>query len=332
MFNYGFFSYSLDKVKIQCKFIHGKTCFSPFSFLLKLLFHWKYKNIFVDKHPQSSCANSYRYSYSISFKSDLESTFYFAYYWNGGYRSEQREDPNRFIIEYNPNKAGSKIFDIFSRSVPFVITEIKSFDIAYDIPDALPQDCVIDSQCDIMTYGKKDNSTIYISPKEQKSGRIKIYNKRIERSIHGVSIADTLRIECTFKKLSFFDNSSTITENEMKELIKCANRLNSVDIKKWSKDNYNDWLSYALIHLSPEHLRNCLSLMPRNTRSRYKNKIFSETYYNLNLDAITLFLHIVNCLAPFRDYYIFRPLPSRYKNKRFRSVSCRSMKVGDYRE
>ena len=79
------------------------------------------------------------------------------------------------------------------------ITEICYCDLAYDVLNVDIKSVLLDTTCDVMTYGKTHNATYYIAPKEDQSGRVKVYQKDKEREQVGEEKEKTLRIEISLK-------------------------------------------------------------------------------------------------------------------------------------
>lgn len=300
MYEYGSFSYSVDKIKIKGKldkynsrnarFPHHNNirawceCFLP---------EWIECVKAVD-----NCFNAfkYRYAYTLRIKGTKEGTFQIMEWYNGDYKN-QKEVPEQFLIEYNPNKEGNRIYKEFTIYFIFKFTDIVQFDLAYDIPGAKASDVFVDTRCDVMTYGTTYNRTTYIAPKEDGSGRVKIYSKDLERDLHGIELPETLRIEVTIKgKVLGLKGEMRFSE----ELYKLVDRLNSVKIK-CKETLTEDWKLFALSCLTPEQFQKCLGLMTSKTKAKYKEQIQSNTYYTLEIDAITLAEHILTVLAPWQE-------------------------------
>ena len=151
-----------------------------------------------------------------------------------------------------------------------------------------------------MSYGKTYNRTLYVAPKEDGSGRVKVYQKDTERKANGEDLGKTLRIEVSLKGsfLSYDDiDISYAKTNE--HLQKAVDHLNSVKVKA-SVASTDDWKVFALSRLSPEDLKKCLGMMTDKTRSNYKRRITEDTYYTLDIDILTLARHIVKALEPWR--------------------------------
>jgi hypothetical protein len=303
MFKYGSFSCSCDKIKFKGKLQNWKTShFKRFFKISTFAENPPYPWIECIKHTENCFVEwRYRYSYTLRVKGDTEGVFYIAYHYNGEFR-DQKERPYQFVIEYNPNKSGERIFQAFVEFFRFEIMEIISFDIAYDVPSASVLDVLIDTKCDVMTYGKTDNKTLYIAPKEDGCGRVKVYDKKREREEQqGIEIDDTLRIEVSMKGKHLDMSRIYAVGSTLEELAKATNHLNSVKIKR-SSDNDEDWKLYALSKLSPEDLQKCLSLMTAKTKAKYKNINFSADYYTLDLDVLTFTNHITTILSPWRRW------------------------------
>ena len=301
MYEYGSFFYSLDKIKLKGRLTKPKNKrinpgITKISYFVQFgLPEWcECINEYESLQPFK-----YRYAFTLRVKGEKEGVFAIFEYYNGDFR-EQRPIPEAFMIEYNPNKSGSRVYDLFLRvtNYNFKFTEITSFDIAYDLPNATVNDILIDTKCDVMTYGKTHNKTHYIAPKEDRSGRIKVYNKHKERELQGIEMSDTLRIEASvkckgldFKKISVYGNTHD-------ELFKVIDRLNSVKIKRQNEAT-DDWKVFALSHLQAEDLEKCLAMMSINVRSKYRKLIINSSYYTLDLELTTFIEHIGNLLKPY---------------------------------
>lgn len=298
---YGDFLVSIDKIKLKGKLKKGVKVHYPHFDRIE---HWCNYGLpkwceCIKAVENCFALMTYRNSYSLKVKEDEEGVFYIASWYNGEYK-EQRERPYNFLIEYNPNKSGERIYKEFCQKFLFVLTEICSFDLAYDIPNATTQDVIIDTKCDIMTYGKTSNKTIYIAPKEKRSGRIKVYTKSIERQAHGEEMPDTLRIEASIKCRGLDFNSINLSARVIEELTKVVEHINSVKIKE-KASNSDDWKVYALSHLTPEDLEKCLSLMAQASKVKYKKLITGDNYYNLSLDIATLVNQVSNLLTSWKE-------------------------------
>ena len=150
-----------------------------------------------------------------------------------------------------------------------------------------------------MTYGKVNNKTIYIAPKEKESGRVKVYTKNIERSTFDIDIPDTLRIEASIKCKGLDFNTTCVYGKILEQLSRTVEHLNSVKIKK-NIDCLNDWKAFALSRLSAEDFQKCLAMMSKNIRTKYRDEITSTTYYTLDLDIMTFVTHIATALTPWK--------------------------------
>lgn len=295
-FSYGNFKYSVDKIKFVGKLNTRRMGFNKVS-----IHTWCYYGLpdwveLLKETPEDYRPFHYRWSCVLRCKGDIEGVFYISEHYNGDFK-EQREQPTRFLIEYNPNKNASLIYDAFCDVFVFRIIEILSCDLAYDVLEADARDIYIDTKCDVMTYGKVTNRTLYIAPKEDRSGRVKIYQKDLERETKGKELEKTLRIEVTLKG-SFLSDKTIYSSHPstLEQLTKAVEHLNAVKIKKTASDT-DDWKLYALSHLSPEDLAKCLGMMTAPTRRQYKQCVCDSTYYTLELDIPTFVFHITTALG-----------------------------------
>ncbi len=304
MYQYGSFSYSIDKIKLKGRLDKYKSARTKYPHQNKIRV---WCECFLP--PWIECIKAvdncfkllnYRFYYTLRVKGETEGIFQIGEWYNGDYQ-QQRECPEQFIIEYNPNKAGSKIYKAFCYTFIFNITEIISFDLAYDIPGAKATDVLIDTKCDVMTYGKTFNKTLYIAPKEDGSGRVKIYSKDEERALQGIKISELLRIEVTIKGYILAYKGQIILNNNIADtIVKVVNHLNSVKMKRKTTDN-EDWKVFALSCLSPEQLQKCFGMMGKEARAKYRKVITESSYYTLDLDVTTLSLHILTALSPWQE-------------------------------
>lgn len=302
MYRYGSFSYSCDKIKFKGKLQNWKK--SNFKRLYKISTWAEYPpEWFECIATTQNCFTEFRYrnSYTLRVKGDTEGVLYIAYHYNGEFR-DQREKPEQFVIEYNPNKSAARIFQNFVELFRFEITEIISFDLAYDVEGTTARDVLLDTKCDVMTYGKTDNKTLYIAPKEKGSGRVKIYTKSKEREQkQGIDMPDTLRIEVSIKCKELNLSAIYLSGKTIEHLEKVTNHLNSVKIKTPSPVS-DDWKAFALSKLSPEDFQKCLGMMTAKTKRKYKDLNFAEDYYTLNIDIATVCEHIITVLTPWRRW------------------------------
>ena len=295
------FSYSVDKIKIKGKFKTKHYKDLPHKTKISLWIEYCLPEFIecTKEFPENLHPFRYRWSFVLRCKGDNEGAFYISEWYNGDFK-EAKESPDRFLIEYNPNKSGALIYAEFCNNFIFRITDIVSCDLAYDIPNADIKDVFLDTRCDVMSYGKTCNSTLYVAPKEDESGRVKVYQKDLERESKGKDLEKTLRIEVTLKG----DYLSTKTihlshQKTIEQLTKACEHLNSVKIKQGAASS-DDWKVLALSLLSPEDLQKCLALMDKNTKLKYRKCITEATYTCLSLDIATLCSHIVKTLEPWQ--------------------------------
>lgn len=184
-------TYTVDMLRLKCSISFEK--FSYLEFILKTCY-----NSFIDKDYVSTAFSDFRYNYTI--KINDNSSFWFGYFPNsekinkGGVSNPNTS--HNFTIEFNPNKVKIEGFLKFVIDyIPFRSWEIKSCDIAIDIPTNILNICGFDKKrykdIRVFTCGG-DNKTIYIG---RTQNRIKIYNKKIESGLD----YDLTRLEVSTK-------------------------------------------------------------------------------------------------------------------------------------
>lgn len=299
MYSYGSFSYSCDKIELKCRLkkYNGDI---PHKSKIRTWIEFCLPDWIECTHSYESMQPfRYRYAYDLKVKGSKEGVFHVREWYNGDFK-EQKQIPEAFFIGYNPNKEGSRIYREFRDNFIFDIVEIVSFDIAYDVPEASVKDVYINTRADVMTYGKTDNKTLYIAPKEDKSGRVKVYNKDKERERLGIEKERTLRIEASIKCKGLDFNTIHVSGDIEKELQKTVDHINSVHIRN-DTVGVTDWKLYALLNLPPGELENCLALMTAPTKRNYKKLVNANGYYTLELDVPTFVVHISNILKPYQQ-------------------------------
>ena len=285
---------SIDKIKLICSLISLRGVI----FTIQSIDRWISFNLpnWIELCNESInySAFKYRYSYSLRVKGTKEGTLFLCYYYNGDFRNQSAK-PYQMLIEFNPNKEGNLIYKRLALYFNFTILEIKSFDLAFDIPNATVNDVIISTRADIMSYGTTLNRTYYIAPKCKGSGRVKIYDKTIEREKHDITISQLLRIECSFKLPELSYNTVHLTDSLKKELDTCCSHLNSIHVL--SRASPDTWELYCLKRLNEDDRLKAFSLMSFNTRKKYKELLSNDNtdYCSLDID-ITSLLSLINTL------------------------------------
>lgn len=297
--NYMSFSYSLDKIKFTGRIKtpprkFGQAFFNHVATWANLKLPHGYKLI---SEGESLKPFRYRFWYDIRSETDKEGVFHIEECYNGDYQSG-KPIPNAFQIEYNPNKSGQAVYESFCQYFAFTVNEIKSFDIAYDLPGADVRSVYLDTKADIMKYGKTARQTLYISPKSD-SGRVKVYQKDKERAEHGKELEKTLRIECSIRPGFTTKMPQTYCDRDYDIYGTAVEHLNAVKIRSDTAIDTDDWKLYALSRLPPEELEKALSMMSINSRSKYKAALFASGITSLGLDVPMLSVHCMNLLSPY---------------------------------
>ncbi len=288
MVRYKDFFVSIDKIKLKGKLNRRFKAHFPHRNKINLWCDYGLPEWIECINSYENCFTpfKYRYCYTLRNKGDIEGSFTIFEWYNGDI-ADCKQKPENFMIEYNPNKSGAKIYKEFCNQFLFEIVDISSFDIAFDIENKSIDDIMIQSTCDIMTYGKLANKTLYIAPKEKGCGRVKVYNKAKERENVGQDLPDTLRIEVTIKNSSLARNTIYLHGKDLVDLEKICDRLNSVKIKARDKPS-TDWKLYALTQLAPDELQKCFNMMASETRAKYKKQLYNKFYTSMEIEVIDL--------------------------------------------
>ena len=288
------YTVSIDKIKLKMRICRVKGFVNRPS-IHTHFFYGKLPTVFEVKTLAEDDFRPfrYRYSYTITMKGETEGALYVAEHYNGDYK-DSKQKPYQVLIEYNPNKSGDIIYSYVKGTFFLKVVDIVSCDLAFDILGATRADCLVRTACDVMTYGKLSNNTLYISPKQEHSGRVKVYQKDIERADKGVTLEKTLRIEVSIKSDILSTNrivgtDAHYTDRAEQALLRCCEHLNAVHVKTAAEQG-EDWKVYALSQLSPDALSHCLSLRSAPTKRRYSGEVLAASYENLNLDAPMLWI------------------------------------------
>lgn len=162
------------------------------------------------------------------------------------------------VVEFNPNKS----LDMFNNLMEYfdmVDGEILSYDVAFDFDDLDRYNVMVFGKYDLMTIGDNSSNTLYVSPKEKGSGRIKVYQKDVERQSKGVDLKKTLRIECSFKRT--YDAPDIV------------NRLSSLYYHHETERLVSmNAMEFLFLNAPPSLRKQALSLMSSATRAKY-NKL-----------------------------------------------------------
>ena len=296
---YGSFFYSLDKIKFTGRIKRAPPNFqgSFFNYVNTWISLRLPKGYDLVNAGESLLPFRYRHWYDIRKKDDIEGTFHIEQSYNGDFK-ESRPIPEAFQIEFNPNKSGFALWESFCDYFAFTVSDIKKFDIAYDLPNADLRNVHLETKADVMKYGKTSCQTLYIAPKAE-TGRVKVYQKDEEREAKGRALGKTLRIECTIRPRMLFRTSSLTTPKDLEPFETAATHLNSVKIRTVEKGSADDWKLFALARLSPDDLEKALAMMSNDARAKYRKLLnASGETLSLSLDPFTLYAHCQKILAP----------------------------------
>lgn len=180
--------------------------------------------------------------------------------------SSNRYKRNQVLMEFNPNKSLS-LYGEFCAYFDIHDTEIHKFDVAFDLPNLSRHLVGVHTRCDVMTYGCQGNSTLYIAPKTKSSGRIKVYQKDVERGDND----KRLRVEITLRK--DYDSKSMVE------------RLSSLHYHHRTEHLVsNDAMLYLLAQSVPWERDIALNMMSPNTRKKYRALLDDMDTYPKLLD------------------------------------------------
>lgn len=165
---------------------------------------------------------------------------------------------NTIVVEFNPNKS----LDMFNDMMEYfdlVDSEVLSYDVAWDFAGLDRYNVMVFGKYDLMTIGDNSTNTLYVSPKEKASGRIKVYQKDVERHKKGVNFDKTLRIECSFKRK--YDAPDIVNRLSSLYYHHETERLESMSA-----------MEFLFLNASPSLRKQALSLMGSQARAKY-NKL-----------------------------------------------------------
>lgn len=186
---------------------------------------------------------------------DFDTSLYVAFnYVTSSYRMKREQ----VLIEFNPNKS-LHLFNLFTCYYDVKDVEIHKFDVAFDFPNLRRSLVGYYTRCDVMTYGTQDNNTLYIAPKTKDSGRIKVYQKDVERGDLNKRLRVEISLRNDFDASAMVDRLSTLHYHHRTEF----------------QASTNDPLLYLLLQAPPWERDNALALMSRHTRQKYR-KILEE--------------------------------------------------------
>ncbi len=292
------YTYSLDKIKLVGKLDKKRHDFNKVHIIswIETLRTMSYSPYDAISENESLALFKYRFSYALKRKDSKDGVFYISWWFNGDVNT--KEQPNRFMVEYNPNKSGAEIWQSFCDTFVFQLIDIKSLDIAYDLPNVDIANVYLDTKADVMTYGKIHNKTLYVSPRQKESGRVKVYQKDLENDTYA---KNTLRVECSLKG-SWLSLPPYNDTKSLEELERCVTHLNSVKIR--SPVASDDWQVYALSLLPTDELTSVFSKMSNPTRKKYKDKLLSSSL-SLYLDIFTFIIHLTKLIQPYERRFKF---------------------------
>lgn len=287
------FSPSIDKLKLRLRPAFRKVTYGHLAgekANIRYLVEWlrNQSEVCVRKEwdvPHHSCRNACMHHIVLGLTSDRDASFYIGYDY---VTLDTRLHSDVVYVEYNPNKS-SRLWYLFCSHVEtFRTIDVVSFDLAFDFPNLDRNFVGYRGSCDTMTYGTTNNSTLYIAPRTHESGRVKVYQKDIERSSKNVAMTKTLRIEISCKQS--YDCALLVR------------RLNSLYYfhKTEQLELCDDPFLYLLLSAPPWDVDRALSLCASQKRAKYR-KLLAQAGYDTPLFCLedtTLATLIDALLAP----------------------------------
>lgn len=174
--------YSIDKLRLKTYITY--TQFSEIEF--RFDFVWKQ---FVVNRYSSSRVSQFRYQYNL--EDENGNGFWFGFLHNTEKLIDNQYERYNLTVEFNPNKIKqSKILMYLLQMTGDWY--LRSFDLAIDIPINI-LDLIVDSsgRREMKTISRGvDNKTYYFGKND---GRVKIYNKKLERGLN--IVGDLTRVE-----------------------------------------------------------------------------------------------------------------------------------------
>lgn len=282
---------SLDKIKLThtVKFREApndasKRCTFEYACMQMMFFY----GLVEDGYdiPDEKCYNKYAHHRVFYRKNDDGTTcydggLYVAYHYvDRNYRKNDR----MVLMEFNPNKC-LWMYEAFCTFFDIKTTTIHKFDVAFDFPDLKRSLVGYSTRCDVMTYGTQDNNTLYIAPKTKDSGRIKVYQKDVERGDQDRRLRVEITLRTDFDAKAMVDRLSTLHYHHRTEF-----------------ETSSDPLLYLLLQAPPWERDNALALMSRNTRQKYRKILGEVTSFVplLELTSEQFQCLVDDLLAPYR--------------------------------
>lgn len=195
----------------------------------------------------------------------------------------------RICVEFNPQKVEFPLsLKMFFNSIGARYSSVSSCDVAFDFPGKKLDDVYVSTKRKVMYVGQANNLTRYIAPQDT-NGRIKIYDKKIERSLHGEDIDQKVRVEVTMKNFNYHE-CDALSLCEWHYLQDIQSRLSEVHLSTnfplLPSDDVNPAIMYLLSHVSEIEREEALHLMSKATAAKYRKQVLKTDFEPLTLDII----------------------------------------------
>lgn len=258
---------SLDKIKLKMQVRTRRHLYGImkgqrphleyiFEFAMKRDYYYDGYDIPMYKARKGSCLRNRVYHKRLGGGSyDKDTSLYVGYDYSPSLNVIRQDT---IVVEFNPNKS----LDMFNNMMEYfdcVDSEVLSYDVAFDFDGLDRFNVMVFGKYDLMTIGDNSTNTLYVSPKEKASGRIKVYQKDVERHKKGVNIEKTLRIECSFKRK--YDAADIV------------NRLSSLYYHHETERRVSmNAMEFLFLNAPPSLRKQALTLMGSQARAKY-NKL-----------------------------------------------------------
>lgn len=250
-----------------------------------------YEHTYSDR-PNGYC-RLHNISYYEHYDNGTKERFTIAIFvgFNGPNACGTEEEQRRFVLEFNPQKfkVPTWLRAYFQKKF-FMVEYINDIDLAIDFRgfERSRFRYILNNGNTITTStGTANNKTDYIG-KDKHNNRVKIYDKKKERSKYIEMEEETTRVEITLRYVHRFYFKSVQGE-EMKFLLAAADVLSQVFILG---EDCKDPFVYALNCLSQEELNCAMALMSAPTKRRYRKLMKDSAQYTVLCDATELLFYL----------------------------------------
>lgn len=286
-----------DKLKEQLKMTGDRFDTGIFSELLTQTQSIKeYQNL-------GGKIGTYRYMLTIHTEGEENSVFFAG----GQYQPNGTYNAYEWWLEYNPNKQTvPDVIRQFLTANEAVVTEITSFDLAYDLrgTDSNYNQITVDSvvfdapaQTQVMKWGTvAGDDTKYLRPKSQ-HGRVKVYDKEKERqnTPEAEQYKGVTRVEFSFSKCGYlladefppmlFDRYAKEIFDLIQQIRVCTRNPENVNTEGMNGANVYAIQQFVRMGRA-DHALEFIGKMAQNSRYKYRKWLRENYCTGIEPDAI----------------------------------------------